>query len=259
MKKVFLVLGVLVCTSSAMALVFTEDFESYATSGAPNPTWTEPPSYGILPVTTTANHTPAGSKSLLVNNNYGTGKRGEQHTFGMTLVGTDTDPVSLDYWIRAKDGASRRRGDVIVMLSMGEVGTDFTLPAVTDAPLATAIPVLAYAKPFSDNVSLYVFDGKQWTRGTPSLDSTSGAWENVDMDVKSTTMSLSTSTYGNYYPSWARQYLGGFDRVSVLYEGRSPAGAYVYSVDDITVSGIPEPATLVLLGLSGLFLRRRRA
>lgn len=256
MKKLTATLCVVLFAAPAMALVFTEDFESYTASGPPNPTWTEPPGYDALPVTTTANHTGGGSQGLLANNNYGAGKRGEQHLFGQTLVGSDADPLSLDYWIWPKDLASRRRADVIVMLSMGEVGTDFTLPAVADAPLASPIPVLAYAKPYSDNVRMYYFDGVDWTDGGFSLD-VGAQWVNIDMDVKSTTMVLSTSNYGSLAPL-PRQYLGGFDRVSILYEGRSPSGGYAMAVDDLTVSGIPEPATLALLGLGGLvFLRRR--
>lgn len=256
MRKVFAVLCVVLFTAPAMALVFTEDFEGYTADTPPNPTWTEPPGYASIPVTATANHTGGGSKALLVNNNYGAGKRGEQHVFGQTLVGSDDSPLSLDFWIWPKDLASRRRGDVIVMLSMGEVGTDFTLPAVADAPLASPIPVLAYAKPFSDNVRMYFFNGVDWTDGGFSLD-TGAAWVNIDMDVKSTTMVLSTSNYGTLAPQ-ARQYMGGFDRVSILYEGRSPSGAYAMAVDDLTVSGIPEPTTIALLGLGGLLLRRRR-
>ncbi len=265
MKKVLLLLTVLVCASPAMALVFTEDFESYITSGHSagymSPTWTEPAGYGFLPVTTTTNHTPAGSKSLLVNNNYGATKRGEQHTFGMTLLGTDANPLSLDYWITAGAGSHRNKGDVIVMLSMGEAGTDFTLPAVADPALVTPIPVIAYAKPYSGDVALYFFDGLDWTKLTPSIDSAPN-WYQVNIDVRTSVVDLGTSAYPNYYTganARPRAYLGGFDRISVLYEGRQASGAYWYAVDDISVSGVPEPATVALLGLGCLLLYRRRA
>lgn len=265
MKKVLLVLGVLACASPATALVFTEDFESYITSGHTagymNPTWTEPTGYGLLPVTTTINHTSGGSKSMLVNNNYGTGKRGEQHLFGQTLVGTDANPLSLDYWITAGAGTHRNKGDVIVMLSMGEVGTNFTLPAVADPALVTPIPVIAYTKPYSGNVALHFFDGLDWIQLTPSIDSAPN-WYQINIDVRTSVVDLGTSAYPNYYTganARPRAYLGGFDRISILYEGRQAAGAYWYSVDDINVNGVPEPATVALLGLGFLFMHRRKA
>lgn len=256
MNKV-MVLVVLFAASQAMALTFSEDFESYSVGS----TWTVPTGYTAMAGNGSQNHTPSGSTSLLTQNNYGTTKYGVQHLFGETLTGTDANPLSLDYWLTAGSGTHRRRGDTIVMLSMGEIGTDFTLPAIADPALGSAIPVIAYAKPFSDNVSLHFFDGVDWTQLTPSIDS-APLWNQINIDVGTSTVELGTSVYPNYYTgvnARPRAYLGGFDRISVVYEGRAPSGTYQYWVDDIEVTGVPEPATLVFLALGTLLMRRRRA
>ena len=82
-------------------------------------------------------------------------------------------------------------------------------------------------------------------------------WFNFILRVQTNTLSLERA--GAYlYTDLTRHYTGGFDRVFVSYEGRSPSGAYTGYVDDITVTGVPEPTALALLALGGLFLRRRR-
>jgi hypothetical protein len=250
------VLVVLASTPMAMGYTFFDDFESYTlgdpspTSAYPSPTWSEPPNYAYLPVTESANHTPAGSKSMLVNNNYGGTKRGETHVFGETLVPSDADPTTLDYWIYSGTGTSRKRGDVIVELSMGDVHAP-----MYGVVLAVPIPVLAWCKPYNDSVAFSYFNGRQW------LDSgfvaAGGLWLNANMTVSTSTVDLSIERYGPY-TNIGREYTGGFDRVSILYEGRSPAGNYWYSVDDISVQGVPEPATMSLLAIGGLAMLRRR-
>ena len=123
------------------------------------------------------------------------------------------------------------------------------------SPLATPIPVIAFAKPFTNSVAMSYFDGTDWiAAGNIDLGDT---WYNAAMTVKDTTVDLSIGTYGPY-TDVARQYTGGFDRVTVAYEGRSPVGAYWFGIDDLTVTGVPEPASLALFALGDLFLRRRR-
>jgi len=248
MRKILCVVGVLAITSSAMAYTFTEDFEGGLTA------WSPPSGYGALPISTGTNHTPGGNKSLLANNNYGATKRGEQHLFGETLVPSDANPTTLDYWMMAP-GTSRKRTDIIVAISMGEAGTDWTLPAWGDAPLATAIPVVAYCMPYTDNVRAGIFDGKKWYNSTAGLQ-VGSTWYNFHLEARASTLYLDHTSDGPY--TVPIEYTGGYDRVSVLYEGNSPAGAYVGYVDDLSVTGVPEPATLSFLALGGLALLRRR-
>ena len=260
--------GLLLSASTAVAYTFTEDFESYVTTGHPDgymePVWYESAGYAnkLLPVTTSANHTPGGSKSLLVNNSYGATKRAEQHLFApYTIEPTDADPINMDYWAMAP-GTSRKRNDFVVALSMGEPGTDFTIPAIDDPPLDEAIPMIAFSHPFgpgTGNVRFSRFDGKQWYNDIAGF-SAGSTWYNFILRVQANTYSLErVGGPDDYlYTGLPLAYTGGFDRVFVSYEGRSPSG-YTGHVDDITVtSRLPEPATLSFLALGGLMLLRRR-
>jgi hypothetical protein len=249
MKKLGVLAVLLGIPATAMGFSFTEDFESYALSGPPNPTWYEPAGYAYLPVTSNANHTTGGDRSLLANNNYGTRKRGQTHEFGEVLTPSDDQPTILDYWIYAGHIPARRRGDVIVELSMGDVhAPEFGVV------LPFPIPVIAYCKPYNDSTAVSYFNGKQWLNAGYIDDG--AVWYNVNLTVKNSVVDLSLGSYGPYMGQ-AREYKGGFDRVSILYEGHTPDGHW-YSVDDLTVTDVPEPATLALLSMGALFWRRCR-
>lgn len=246
MKILISALGILAITSSAMALTFFEDFED-AIGNAPNPAdWTG--SYNGVSSEATHNHTSGGTKGLLVNNNYGTGTHAITHEFGQTISATPSDPVHLDWWAKAP-GTSRRRGDWIIELSMG----DFHAPT-HGTVLTDAIPVIAYAKPYNDAVYMSFFDGKQWTNLGDMIADT---WHNGVVDIKSDG-TADVELVGRASFTFALQYTGGFDRITVRYPGNAPAGAYWHVVDDINVTGVPEPAAFALVSIGLMFMRRRR-
>jgi len=247
MKKLLVVSCILLCATPAFALTFSEGFEVGSGNNPDYSVWS--PDQGFNARSSNSSHVHSGSWGFLVNNSYGTAGHKITAEFGQTIAPTASDPVHVDVWHKAP-GTSRRRGGWWIQISMGDV-TVPTFGTVLGAP----IPAIAIGKPFNDSVALSWFDGKQWTNS--GFMDAGDVWYNTSIDISPAGVaSLSPATYGPY--AVVTQYTGGFDRVSIVEPGTAPSG-YWHAIDDLTVTGVPEPAALLLMGIGGLFLRRRVA
>ena len=126
--------------------------------------------------------------------------------------------------------------------------------------MAQPIDVVAYARPNGNSTKAnYYFDGTQWF-SIGSFD-TNLTWEQFSMVISTDNVVVDTSIASSPY-TIARAYKGNFDRISVYENGYN--NTYWAAIDDISLTGgnivaVPEPASVALLGLGFMFLRRRSA
>jgi hypothetical protein len=121
--------------------------------------------------------------------------------------------------------------------------------------------VIAFCKPINSansanwNKTTYFFDGTQWVSSN-SFD-TNATYEQFTMTVDSNSALCNTSISGTNNDI-TRAYTGHFDRIS-LYTRDFTSTTYTV-IDDLSVVGgniVPEPASLILLALGSMLLRRR--
>jgi hypothetical protein len=173
-----------------------------------------------------------------------------------TVNGVDGNPLHAQFCLHSKNSTTDRKYcSFFIELSKGDT------PAPDDWDYSgPTLPVLAFG--WTRNISASkitpsYFDGGTWhdLGNTDQL----AAWNILFMKVSTGTVEIDNTKDGVGSQTLDREYLGCFDTISM----RSPANAgKERSVDDLWLVGgelrVPEPATLMLLGLTGLLLRRRR-
>ena len=253
MRKALLGLGVLaVFASSATALTFTEDFNSYAggtTSWGSGGVWNEPVNGLKLDAFTfdgtlgprTGNSSNRDAHAELVNSVLNTGEWGE-------------GPIDFDHnqmW----DHAGAKADGMFVVLS-DSPATAALVPQ--SGSLGSPINAIAIGHAATGSKNFSFFDGQTWTifgfnsagGGTDAkiaLSSTitaAGAWSASASGPHGSGNSAGTLAVSNFK----------FDTVSVMSYGN---GSGQFSgIDDISVTAttVPEPASLGLLAVVGLAL-----
>jgi len=221
---------------SAEPLYFFEVWEDDPAGAVPGSPWYADPHWpdgGLLVLAGTEfNHEFGGMKGLLVNSAGFMGKdAGVQARLvpaGKILEVTDGATLQFNYWTK---GSYSPESDWYFELSLGGVHA----PRVADVglfnPLPEAIPVLAYCKPIPDLNDLsktsYAFDGRQWR--PVDFVASSGMWGQLPMILKAGVMTIPGE--GDI----ARQYFGGFDRVSIYTRDYMFSG--FTAIDDISLYG----------------------
>lgn len=157
---------------------------------------------------------------------------------GTEVRGTDANPLSLlvEYYLNTS--GSYTLADVFAELSMGDV-------RAPSSNSATVLPVLAFGMTAGIHGAAgypRFFDGKNWNNVTSI--SISNNWNTLGMAVKAATVVLSGQGEANGTSTLARQYTGGFDRISFRTVWNDNAGRW-RAIDGVSLSGgeVYPPAT----------------
>jgi len=259
MKKTLFLLTVVGLALPAVAapLDFHENWDGYLAGSANRfeepykSTW--PDMTGVTnryPVETAQNR--SSPNSLLVHNTgWSDIKMAITHDLGGEWQATDENPIVVEFYLRIPGGNSHRRHlDLSVELSKDD--------AIAPGESGGAANVIAFGMPRSvrDAAASWFFDGATWAN--TGLAPTGANWQQFKMTVKSNEIGFLIGDSSN--SGFVRTYTGTFTQINIRHVSDGGTGAAY--LDDLSVTGgvlVPEPATaLMLLGLGGLFLRRRR-
>lgn len=257
-----LVVAMLVVPAMGVGITFSENYDSYISGSAPGGPWqvlSSSPFVGSL--VATSSYVVSGKSYLVGNSGYAEVDKGNYAMLvgaGEELQYSAVAPLTLQYDAKA---ATAKQADFYVELSKGDVHA----PRMQDLGVGVpnpggVLPVVAYCKPVAATAgkALYFFDGLQWL-SAGSLD-TNAVTETIMMTLDGSGADFSST--GQAYTDITLNYTGGFDRVNTYTRDHTWTTAAV--IDNLSVTGgdlvpVPEPTTLILLGLGGLFIRRRRA
>ena len=247
-----IVLGCTLVSQAGIVTLISDNFDSYADQAAFQAAW--------------PNDTTKTSATLVTDQFYSAGKSIKTtnvtgdlpinyRNLGGNYAASDDTPLVTTFWLYNQTGATRQFNTI----------RDYTGAGYGDGSLAQMYAVGIYN---SVTGAGEVYDGTKYqarvTNGTGSgwfnlnaagAPSRSEGWHKFTIEIKSSTVNF-------YVDDILGRSLGrgtvttGFDSFvigSALTSGK-PAWT-----DDVAVRLVPEPATLVLLGFGGLFLRRRRA
>lgn len=245
MKKICAVM-VILCASQAMALTFSEDFNSYA---AGTPSWG---SGGVWDEPTNNLNLDGYAVSGLAPRVGNTDNRSADAQLGETLQSPLTLAASF-YW----DHVLARNDGFFVVLA----DSPATAAMVPDnGSLGSPINAIAIGHAKTGNKNYGFFDGQTWyVLGAFSEASGTNHSERLQVTVDAAGNYLWELISGEAYTSTAASLaVSNFTFNTVSVQSRGGSSGYFSGIDDINLEAVPEPATLALFGLAGLLLRRRR-
>jgi len=180
---------------------------------------------------------------------------GNEIPAGEMVLGTDAAMLEAGFITDfGLDIPKRTYADIFLEISLGG--------AHAPDSSGTAANVLAFGMTYGINGSSvypWFFDGLTWNQG--SSITTNKRWNLFRLQITANSVTLIGERKASGSQVFSRVYTGGFDTISVRTIDNDGLGQAMYHDDTWLTGGrvTPEPATLSLLGLGLLFLRRRRS
>lgn len=231
-------LGASVATA---APIIADDFEGYADQAALEAVWK--PLGSVAALSTEQSH--SGSKSVKV-----TTTEGLYRLLGSEQDGTDAAPLKVTFWMYDAPSATRQFNTVRSYSGAG-LG-DGSLTQIYAAGIYNTVTVPGEVYDATKYKARVAFGtGAGWFNlnadGAPSR---SEGWHKFHMEIKSTTIDFYVDDILGR--SFSRGTLSTLDTLTIG-SGLSAGPSYT---DDFLV--VPEPASVLLLAVGGLLIRRRR-
>lgn len=232
-------------------VILQDNFDGYADQAAFQAAWTPIGASSATLSTAQANSAPNSVFALTTT----TGTGGNRRNLGGNFDGTDADPLVVSYWMYYEPGGTRHFNEIRGYAGSGyEDGALQQLYAVGWNNAVTAAGEVFDGTKFQARVAFGTGTG-YFNLNLPGVPNRSTGWHKFTMEIRTSDI--------NFYVddilgrTFTRGTLANFDSV-VLGSRQTSAGIGSWT-DDLLVTGIPEPASLVLLSLGGLALLRRRA
>jgi len=265
MKRAGLVLVVLVCASQAIAMSFTEDFNSY-TAGSQN--WGATSHWTTLTGGTTnpfkLDHY---TKDASLGPRCGTNSTKKAYldlaANGNLAAGQSAMPA-MDFSASFHFSNAANNADAFFVVLADSATTASTVPA--SGSLGSPINAIAWGHSATGQSNFSFFNGQTWTVVGPiydPIDPNGGRGDFVQGTIDATG-NWSVRSYNPVTGPSGAFVTGALAMSSFTFTTAAivnvSVGSYYAGIDDIVVNAAPEPASLVLLALGGgLLLRRRTA
>ncbi len=279
--------------ASGAGINYHENWDSYA-AGETDPTYTSiwnnddnvSPSYPEVWVTksfSAPNSLGVLQQNRGIDNSLVDGIGPGEMSAGQTVNGqglpTDATGLDLGVYIHNSAGGSRQNTSQYVEISLGGVHApdpsnfaSYGLAGALD-PLPAPIPVLAIGKlnglwstgdgtTTGQRNTIYFFNGQQWINTFMAMGAATNGFNRVWAYIGESLVDSEVQGAGSGANAGiARAYLGGFDTISYRYFNGGQSISGTAATDDLWLSGgviVPEPAALILLLTTPLFLRSRK-
>ncbi len=245
MKKALVILTVMLCASPAMALTFTEDFNSYP---AGSTTW------GGLWVSPTNN---LKLDSYTLDGSLGP-RTGHSSLRSANALLTEVGMPAISFSASFHWRSELCKNDTFMIVMSDDPATAALVPK-DNSSLGSPINAIAWGHNNTGQINYSFFDGQSWT----AIGLHNGQYAAKTGDIVSGTVDAagnwSASSSGGGSAGSGSLAVSGFtfDTVSIISNGTS---SQYSGIDDLNISAVtfPEPMTVALLGVGALLVLRRR-
>jgi hypothetical protein len=264
MRKSLIMLALLAIAVPAMAtpISYSENWDSYTAGSdarfdspyADAANWPTVTGYtDRQPVMTTA--ALSAPNSLMIDNGSSfAANMGITHFLGGEYQATAANPIVVQWDMNMTNTTQRKTLDFYMELALDDV-TAGTL-AAPESHNAIGVAQSKTVRGGTGSSKGQYFDGYTW-RETGAPTAGAGIWKHVTLTVTDTTVTVTWGDGGTY--GTARAYMGNFNQFNIRHPNSGSTGQT--NLDNLTITGgelVPEPATVALLSLGLLFVRRRR-